>query len=71
MTDIFAVNNTGSFLAEPTFNLVVSAVTGATNQSITVKNNVTGQGITITRTWTASDILEIDSAAKTVRINGH
>jgi len=69
-TDIFAVNNTGSFICEPTFNLVVSAVTGATNQSITVKNNVTGQGLTVTRTWTAGDILEIDSAAKTARING-
>lgn len=70
LTDNFSIDNDGSFIAEPVFNLTVSALTGGTGASITVKNNVTGQGITVVRDWTAADILEIDCALKTVRING-
>lgn len=65
-----AVVNEGSFDAEPVINVLVTSVTGGTSQSMSLKNEETGQGITITRTWANSDTVEIDSTNKTVTING-
>lgn len=62
--------NTGSFDAEPIINITVTTVTDGTGQSLSVKNEETGQGITLTRTWVDGDTVEIDSDNKTVTING-
>lgn len=64
------INNAGSFDAEPVVNMTVTTVTGGSNQSLAIKNEETGQGITLTRTWTDGDTVEIDSDNKTVTING-
>lgn len=52
----------------PLITITLSAVTGGTG-SITVGNNNTGQQITVTRTWTAGDVLVIDTYNKTVQVN--
>lgn len=65
-----AVSNAGSFDAEPIINVTVTTVTGGTAQSLSVTNEETGQGITLTRTWANGDTVEINSDAKTVVING-
>lgn len=64
------IDNLGSFDAEPTINVLVTTVTGGSAQSMSLKNEETGQGITITRTWANSDTIEINSALKTVTVNG-
>lgn len=64
------IENTGSFDAEPIVNLTITTVTGATDQSLSIKNEETGQGITLTRTWSNGDTVEIDSLNKLVTING-
>lgn len=65
-----AVSNAGSFDAEPIINITVTTVTGGTDQSLSVTNEETGQGITLTRTWANGDTVEVNSDAKTVVING-
>lgn len=65
----YSVVNNGTYLALPYIKVTVSSLTGGTGQSITVSNDSLGQGIIVTRTWAAGDILEIDSLNKTVYIN--
>lgn len=65
-----SIENTGSFDAEPVINITVTTVTGGSNQSLSIKNEETGQGITLTRTWANGDTVEIDSLNKLVTING-
>lgn len=59
----------GSYLSEPTINVVINSVTGGTG-SISIINASTNQGITITDTFTASSELEINSNDYTVTLNG-
>lgn len=49
---------------------VVNSYTGSTINSITLKNNTTSQGITVTRLWAANDSLVIDVANQTCKVNG-
>lgn len=65
-----AISNDGSFDANPVINVLLNTVTGGTDQSMSIKNEETGQGITLTRTWANSDTVEIDTENKTVIING-
>lgn len=54
----------------PVVTITVTAVTGATAQSIQWGNGATGQAIFVQRTWVAGDVLVIDSVLKTVTVNG-
>lgn len=63
----FAVS--GSFSIEPLITVTVNSVTGGTG-SIYVINAVNNQGIEIVSTFKAGDVVEIDSEALSVRING-
>lgn len=54
----------------PIITITITAVTGGTNQLVSVGNNSTGQTISVTRTWTAADVLVIDSTTSTVTVNG-
>ncbi len=54
----------------PLITITINSVTGGTNASISIGNNDTGQTITVTRTWVATDELEIDPANETVKVNG-
>lgn len=53
----------------PVITISYSAITGGTAKDVVVGNGVSGQQVTITRTWTAGDVLEIDSYNKTVKVN--
>lgn len=64
-----------TFLGNAPFQLAVAtitvtALTGGTSKTITWGNGGNGQAISVTRTWTAADILEIDTINKTVKVNG-
>ena len=59
----------GSYIAEPIINVVYSAVTGGTG-SMSVFNASTNQGIVISGNFTNGTIVEIDSSAYTVLVNG-
>jgi len=59
----------GSYQSEPLIIATINTVTGGTGGSITVSNNVTLRGLTITRTWANGDVIEIDSSRKTLYVN--
>jgi predicted phage tail component-like protein len=60
----------GSAMAYPTFVATIDAVTGGTtNKSITIKNGLTNQGITVTRDWVSGDILSVNSDDLIVKVN--
>lgn len=65
-----AVDVEGSFDIEPRIILDYASITGGTGQSLTVKNEETGQGITLTGNFATDDTIEINSAEKTVTMNG-
>jgi phage-related protein len=60
----------GSYKAQPTLTITVSAVTGGTAKYIKLTNPTTGQYIQITRTWANADALVVNVAARTVTVNG-
>lgn len=64
-----AITVNGSYKAEPVITMTLSAVTGGTSKTVTITNDSTLRGLTITRTWSAADVLEIDCLNKTVYIN--
>lgn len=47
-----------------------AAPTGATNGTLTIGNTDTGQAISITRTFSQYDLVQIDCRNKTVQVNG-
>jgi hypothetical protein len=60
----------GSYVAEPLITVTLTAVTGGTtNKTITISNDTTLRGISITRDWSATDVLEIDCLNKTLYVN--
>lgn len=54
----------------PYVRITLTAVTGGSLKSIIIGNAATGQQITVNRTWAAGDVLEVDSLAQTVKVNG-
>jgi hypothetical protein len=55
----------------PIITITLTTVTSGTSHGITITNPATSQAIVINRTtWTNADILVIDTAAKTVQVNG-
>lgn len=60
----------GSATVYPIFDLTITAVTGGTAASITILNALTSQGITITRDWTAGELVEINSEEMTATVDG-
>ena len=65
----YAVTVGGSYQAEPLITVVVNTITGGTSKTMTVTNGVSLRGISVTRTWTAGDRLEIDSLKQTIYVN--
>lgn len=64
----FAVD--GSFNAEPEITIVINTVTGGTGQTINLFNSRTNQGLTLTDTFVAGDIINVDCNSYTVQKNG-
>lgn len=54
----------------PVITLTYSAITGGTTKEVTIGNSTTGQEVSIVRTWSAGDVIVIDSFNKTVTVNG-
>jgi len=55
---------------QPKVTVTLSSVTGGTDATVTIGNPDLGQDISVTRTWSSSDILVVDSSEKTVKVNG-
>lgn len=53
----------------PIVEVTVNSGTGLTSKTITLQNSLTGQFISITRTWTAGDKLVVDMDKKVVSVN--
>ncbi len=66
----YSVTVVGSYQAEPTITVTIGAVTGATNQTITVTDLSSGQGLAVTRTWAVGDVLVINSLNQIVTVGG-
>lgn len=64
-----AISVGGTYTCEPLITLTISTVTGGTSKTVTLRNGTSLRGIAITRTWTASDTLEVDVLKKTVFVN--
>lgn len=60
----------GGYPAEPVFTITVGAVSGGAGKYIKISNPTSGAGITVTRTWAAADVLEVDCLNRTVKVNG-
>ena len=54
----------------PIYQVQVDAVTGGSSASISIGNLNTGQTITVTRNWSAGDLLLINSQTGSVTVNG-
>lgn len=54
----------------PVITAVLNSFTGASLNTLTIKNSATGVGISVTRLWTAADSLVIDCENLTVKVNG-
>ncbi len=69
-SSIAAMTIAGSYIAEPVITVTITAVTGGTtNKSISISNDTTLRGITVTRDWIVGDVLEIDCLNKTLYVN--
>ena len=65
-----AVDVDGSFDALPLITLDYNSVTGGTGKLVTIKNEETGQALTIEQDFATSDSIEINVEQKTVVMNG-
>lgn len=67
----FAITVGGTFPYQaPIITTTFSTISGGTGKTVRIGNNDTGQQITVTRDWIAGDILEVDVANTSVKVNG-
>lgn len=59
----------GTYQAEPLIEVTINTITGGTDKTLTVSNGTSLRGLSVTRTWTAGDVLEIDTLTKSVYVN--
>lgn len=64
-----SIINAGTYMAQPDITVTVNSFTGTTTNTITVSNDKTLRGISVSRTWLAGDLLEIDCLNKLVFVN--
>lgn len=64
----YGISVPGSYPASPIIRLTISSITAGV-QTITVKNDAEDRGIAITRSFSAGDVIEIDTATKNVYVN--
>lgn len=60
----------GNYDAAPILEVYITAVSGGTSKYIQLTNPATSKSITITRTWSAGELLVIDPENYTVTVNG-
>lgn len=54
----------------PLITVTLTALSGGTSKYVIIGNDNTGQAVTISRTWAAGDVIEIDAKNQTVKVNG-
>ncbi|NED59763.1 hypothetical protein G3I15_02355 [Streptomyces sp. SID10244] len=59
----------GTYQADPLITVVLNTVTGGTNKTVTISNDVSLRGLSVRRNWATSDQLEIDCLNKSVFVN--
>jgi hypothetical protein len=69
-TDSFVFTGTAQSGQLPLFTITYTALTSTGVTAVQVGNTGTGQQITIMRGWLSGDVLTIDCANKTVKVNG-
>jgi len=69
VTNTWLLNIEGSFKAEPYFTITITSGSGFTTKTISLLNGANGQGIRVTRTWSAGDVLVVDSANRVLTVN--
>lgn len=65
------VNFGGNARQKPVMELTVTSFTGASINTISLKNDTTGVGISISRAFVAGDVIEIDVPNMIVKVNGN
>lgn len=69
-TDSFTVEGSAPFQV-PTITLTFSAIGNtADSRNVTIGNGALGMAVSLTRTWTNGDVIEISAPNQTVKING-
>lgn len=68
-SDSFTVGGSAAWQV-PVITITYTVITGGTSKIVTIGNDAVGQTISITRTWTAGDVLVIDSYNRTLKVNG-
>lgn len=66
--DVITIGGTAP--AQPDITITVTALTGGTNKTITLKNKDTGDYVSITRTWSNGDIIILSTSNMTASVNG-
>lgn len=66
----YAVTFDGSTSQLPIITCTYDSLTGSTNCGVTLTNMGDSKSITISRIWSAYDVLQIDCQNKTVKVNG-
>lgn len=54
----------------PVITYTLLAVNGGASKTVSFGNDNTGQTVSVTRTWTVGDVLEIDALNQTIKVNG-
>lgn len=65
----FAISWSGNVRQQPVVTVTVNTLTGTSN-TITIANPTTGESVAVTRTWSAADVLVVNSKTKSVTVNG-
>lgn len=60
----------GSYKAEPIIRITINTITGGTAKTLQVGNGETLRTLSITRNWTAGDVLEMDTLKGQLLVNG-
>lgn len=56
---------------QPVITVTYTTISTPTTTSVVISNNSNGQNVTITRTWTSGDILQVDCFNKVITVNGN
>lgn len=66
----YPVTFEGTAELAPVIVYTLDSVTNGTNKTVTFSNPATSTSISITRTWTATNVLVVDCLNKTAKVNG-
>lgn len=68
-TDQITVGGSAAW-QQPTITCTLSSVAGSGTRNVVIGNGSNGQAVTITRSWTNGDVIEISSPNQSVKVSG-